>query len=107
MTNILQFDIITPALREGIKKVPERNAIANLENDTEKREKGLERRCEEPGNRGASRGEGSAKSKISQSAKPTDLDESKIRTNRLNSQIRRVKRRSGGKKAEALASRRE
>ena len=57
MTNILQFDIITPALREGTKKVSERNAIANLENDTEKREKGLERRCEEPGNRGASRGE--------------------------------------------------
>jgi len=57
LTNILQFDIITPALREGTKKVSERNAIANLENDTEKREKGLERRCEEPGNRGASRGE--------------------------------------------------
>ena len=42
LTSGAGFDIITPALND-------RETRANLENDTEKREKKLEPRCDEPG----------------------------------------------------------
>ena len=60
MTNILQFDIITLALSEGNKKSRVRRG-ANLENDTEKREKSIEPRCDDPRKRGALRGDGTVR----------------------------------------------
>ena len=59
LTSLPQFDIITPALNESASF----QRPANLENDTEKREKELELRCDEPGDRGASRGEEQSDSK--------------------------------------------